>query len=166
MNFLRFYLDNNKIKKILSKKPGEEGFSLVELVVVIAVLAILSAVAIPAFQGVQQRAKTSAVKNGLTNGVKECIVKYGMDGVHPFNHSQAYKGQYSSYSIGKLNGSSSCFDARATPDGGKDVAKVPWFSISYDLSDGTVEKKCGNPTGLTDLGCDASMSGESDEPMW
>ena len=63
-----------QIQKALKTKPGEEGFSLVELVVVIAVLAILSAVAIPAFVGVQANARASAVKNGLVNGVKECVV--------------------------------------------------------------------------------------------
>ena len=73
------YLKNEKIQKVLSKKPGEEGFSLVELVIVIAVLAILAAVAIPAFQGVQARAKTAAVKNGLVNGIKECVVSSAMD---------------------------------------------------------------------------------------
>ena len=62
MSFLRSYLDDQKVKKVLAKKPGDEGFSLVELVVVVAVLAILSAVAIPAFQTVQERAKTAAVR--------------------------------------------------------------------------------------------------------
>ena len=55
-------LNDKRIKKVLTTKPWEKGFSLVELVVVIAVLAILAAVAIPAFQGVQVRAKVSAVK--------------------------------------------------------------------------------------------------------
>ena len=50
------------------------GLSLIELVVVIAVLAILSAVAIPAFNGVQANARASAAKNGLVNIVKECVV--------------------------------------------------------------------------------------------
>ena len=50
-----------------------EGFSLVELVVVIAVLAILSAVAIPAFIGVRNNAKVSAAKNSLVTILKECL---------------------------------------------------------------------------------------------
>ena len=72
MELLKEYL-KKKCKKILSSRPGDDGFSLVELVVVIAVLAILAAVAIPSFQGVQARAKTSAIK-WIVNGVKECIV--------------------------------------------------------------------------------------------
>ena len=44
MTFLEAYLKTERAKRALSVKPGEEGFSLVELVVVIAVLAILSSV--------------------------------------------------------------------------------------------------------------------------
>ena len=61
MTILENYLKSKKVQKTLSTKPGEEGFSLIELVVVIAVLAILSAVAIPAFNGVQANAR--ALKN-------------------------------------------------------------------------------------------------------
>ena len=50
-----------------------KGFSLVELVVVIAVLAILSAGAIPAFVGVRNNAKVSAVKKSLVTILKECM---------------------------------------------------------------------------------------------
>ena len=69
-NYYLNFLKSIKVQKVLNTKPGEEGFSLVELVVVIAVLAILSAVAIPAFVGVRANARASAVKNGLVNGIK------------------------------------------------------------------------------------------------
>ena len=94
MELLNYALNKNKVKKVLNTKPWEEGFSLVELIVVIAVLAILSAVAIPAFQGVQARAKTAAVKNGMVNGVKECIVSDGLDLGTTFDKSRAYAGDY------------------------------------------------------------------------
>ena len=55
------------------KNLNENGFSLIELVIVIAVLAILSAVAIPTFTGVMRRARQAAaiayvdatIKSGL-----------------------------------------------------------------------------------------------------
>ena len=56
MTLLENFLKTKKVQKALTTKPGEEGFSLVELVVVIAVLAILSAVAVPPFVGVQANA--------------------------------------------------------------------------------------------------------------
>tara|TARA_Y100001980_G_C14422576_1_gene213171 strand:- start:79 stop:594 length:516 start_codon:yes stop_codon:yes gene_type:complete len=57
----------------LKKDLDNKGFSLVELVVVIAVLSVLSAVAIPAFIGVRNNAKVSAVKSSLINILKECM---------------------------------------------------------------------------------------------
>ena len=155
MSFLKTYLNSKNIQRVLSRKPGDEGFSLVELVVVIAVLAILSAVAIPAFQGVQERAKTSAVKNGLTNGIKECIVKYGLDGEEEFDDSQAFKGNYTGYNIVKLEGDT-CFAARATPTGGK-TSGLPRFEIVYDNTTGIVEKECE----WSEIGCD-----EGGDPPW
>ena len=74
MTLIEVFLKNKRVQKTLSTKPGEEGFSLIELVVVIAVLAILSAVAIPSFTNVQANARASAVQNGLVNGIKECFV--------------------------------------------------------------------------------------------
>ena len=46
MTQLQAYLATPKIQRVLKTRPGEEGFSLIELVVVVAVLAILSAIAI------------------------------------------------------------------------------------------------------------------------
>ena len=62
---LNRYLAHPRIKKTLNTKPGEEGFSLIELVVVVAVLAILAAVALPNFLGVQKDAQVATAKNLL-----------------------------------------------------------------------------------------------------
>ena len=75
MTALQAYLQNSKTRRVLSKKPGEAGFSLIELVVVVAVLAILSAIAIPAFTSISEKARAAAASNTLATIVKECAVK-------------------------------------------------------------------------------------------
>jgi len=52
---------------------SQEGFSLIELVVVTAVLATLSAIAIPRFMGIINNARLQSSKQNLSNCLKECI---------------------------------------------------------------------------------------------
>lgn len=74
MTALQAYLQNSKTRKVLSKKPGEAGFSLIELVVVVAVLAVLVAVALPNFTLITHKAKVNQGKNALVTALKECKV--------------------------------------------------------------------------------------------
>ena len=75
MTLLSVYLSKPKVKKVLASKPGQEGFSLIELVVVVAVLAVLSAIAIPQFTDISQNAKARAAANTVATMAKECAVK-------------------------------------------------------------------------------------------
>ena len=163
MTAFKAYLNSKKVQKVLSKKPGEEGFSLIELVVVIAVLAILAAVAIPAFNGIQNDARASAVKSGMANGIKECLVQQAR-GVTPlnFNLAKAFDGDYNSYTIGqwqsvnahiKVGGATTtvdgpaannCMSVRATPSS----TALPNLWMAID-ADGTVWKSCETATEFT-----------------
>jgi len=154
MTLLENYLKSKKVQKALTTKPGEEGFSLVELVVVIAVLAILAAVALPAFDGVRANARASAVKNGLTNAVKECIVLSSTDedsGLKAADVQTVSAGSFNGYTVAAYNGDS-CYSLKATASA-VNVNDAD-FTIELDTSTGTVEKKCekkapGCPKALT-----------------
>ena len=149
---------------MLNNYKQNEGFSLVELVVVIAVLAILSAVAIPAFVGVRNNAKVSAVKKSLVNILKECIVAESSLLRPPVFNDIASSNTGNSYgdrmglnfgftydteldSNTPISGTESCYRISAksnTQDvNGTQVPILPHFEIFLDISDNyKVKKNC------------------------
>ena len=145
MTILQNYLKSKRVQKALSTKPGEEGFSLVELVVVIAVLAILSAVAIPAFTNVQANARASAVQNGLVNSLKECAVREaeGLSTAWGDVASNANPKAFRGFIISKLTstnqGSDSCFATQAVSDPNGQNSN---FSVYLDANTGAAVKSC------------------------
>ena len=89
---------------------------------------------------------SSAVKNGLVNGIKECIVRDAENETTKFEDSQAFSSNYRKFKIKSLD-TNSCFKARATT---KDN-KLTWFEIDYDPETGKVSKTCGDSS---KPGCD------------
>ena len=170
MIILDNYLNSKRVQKALSTKPGEEGFSLVELVIVIAVLAILSAVAIPAFNNVQDNAKASAVQNGLVNGLKECAVRDAenetnlrFSDVASFSDVNAFRGfTLGQLAVGAGGGNDrvadSCYAAQATGDTG-----MATFTIFLRASDGVAIKRC-NDANLP--GCTSKIIGGASTLTW
>ena len=51
------------------RRDEEQGFTLIELMVVVLIIAILIAIAIPTFLGARQRAQDRAAQSDLRNGL-------------------------------------------------------------------------------------------------
>ena len=158
MSLLQSYLNSPKARKVLTTKPGEEGFSLIELVIVVAVLAALSAIAIPSFTNISLKAQATSAMSTIATIAKECAVKYAEDpsGSHTFGtvSLQGYNSLVSNASNAQscLTGTlgTSKYTATAT-----DPSKLPTFVYAMDGTK-TCSVSAANAESATGKGCDLS----------
>jgi len=142
MNLLQAYLSNHRTRRVLSQKPGQAGFSLIELVVVIAVLAVLVAIALPNFLGVSDDASVRSAQQAVINALKECQAAKARGKTNTSSTGNTFGAvALTDFDVTPVaNGSASlaagtpCFDSssgivslRATP---KVTNKFPTFSIN------------------------------------
>lgn len=67
----------NAINKLRERRrDGEEGFTLIELMVVVLIIAILLAIAIPTFLGARKRAQDRAAQSSLRNALTAAKTLY------------------------------------------------------------------------------------------
>ena len=98
-----------KLLRKLLHKQGEEGFSLIELVVVVSVLAVLSAIAIPTFNCFQRKAQATAALAAMKQIQTECEINKTDTG----NAGTFTSSNLNSYQI-QSDGSNGCSGASGT----------------------------------------------------
>ena len=64
------------LQAIKARRESEEGFTLIELMVVVLIIAILLAIAIPTFLGARDRANDRAAQSSLRNGLTAAKTLY------------------------------------------------------------------------------------------
>ncbi|MGH8160909.1 MAG: pilin [Gammaproteobacteria bacterium] len=75
--------------KLLHQQGGQEGFTLIELMIVVAILAILAAIAIPLYLNYTARAQATGAVN-LAGGLKTDVVEYyNTNGAWPADNKAA-----------------------------------------------------------------------------
>jgi len=137
MTLLQAYLQSPKARRTLSKRPGDKGFSLIELVVVVAILAILAAVALPNFLGVSKDGQIAAAENTLATAVKECAVKEARTNNSTMGVGGATPGAGPTAPVQALNASLNGYNLVAGYDkdgNAADITKVNKDTAAIDLS--------------------------------
>ena len=66
----------NVLSNLKARRDSEEGFTLIELMVVVLIIAILIAIAIPTFLGARERAQDRAAQSSLRNALTAAKTAY------------------------------------------------------------------------------------------
>lgn len=80
------------IQAIREKRDREDGFTLIELMVVVLIIAILVAIAIPTFLGARERAQDKAAQSSLRNALTAAKTLYTDNSTYTGIDSSALRG--------------------------------------------------------------------------
>ena len=134
------------MRNFITKLKQEDGFTLVELMIVVAIIGVLSAVAVPNFKKYQAKAKTSEAKIQLAAAYTAQQAFYGDFGI--YHSCLAYMGyepvnEYESryYGIGFGSAVTTALNAQAHTDAvnsGMNATPCPATAVAAPATNATV----------------------------
>jgi prepilin-type cleavage/methylation N-terminal domain protein len=98
------------MRKLWKKMKNKQGFTLMEMLIVVAIIAVLVAIAIPVYQGQVHKAKVAADWANLRAYYAELQLDYQTSGIYNYNDSTSTVG-FDWVTIPFLNGSSTKLQA-------------------------------------------------------
>ena len=131
----------------------QQGFTLIELMIVVAIIGILAAIAIPAYQDYTIRAQVSEGLN-LAGGAKAAVAEVVMDsGTFPIDNDEAglslntsIKGKY----VGSVTvGTGGIISVAYTGPSAHTILATGVLELSPTTNAGSVEWACKSSTGPT-----------------
>lgn len=133
------------MQKIQMKK-GQQGFTLIELMIVVAIIGILAAVAIPAYQDYTVRAKVSEIILAASSARTAVSEAAAVVGAIPTTSQVTIEDQSSTY-VGSLsyqvNGGNAVIRANATNNVGGSVTNAQYVELRGSYQNGKVIWECG-----------------------